>query len=93
MRHLSGCEAGNFGGCTCHEIRASRMAKVNAVKAKQALEDAVRDIIARGCGCHRECQALVGPAVYCGCEVDAVEIIELVLSSTLSSQMHQTQGE
>lgn len=92
MRHLSGCEAGNFMGCTCHEIRAARMAKVNAVKAKQALEDAVRDIIARGCGCHRECQALVGPEVYCGCEVDAVEIIELVLSSSLPSQGNNANG-
>ncbi len=37
----------------------------------------VKEVIADGCHCDRGCESLVGPDVYCGCEVDAKAVIAL----------------
>lgn len=42
------------------------------------LLDTMRDIIANGCGCDRNCEELVGPDVYCGCRRDAEKVLRLV---------------
>lgn len=38
------------------------------------LENAAKEIIAVGCGCHRECEG----EDFCGCEDEARKIIRLV---------------
>lgn len=45
-----------------------------------------KEIIADGCGCHRECEGLTGADVYCGCEKDAEKIIALVRTAAASAE-------
>lgn len=43
------------------------------------LLEQAKEIIAEGCGCHRECEQLTrSEDWYCGCEKDAEKIIALV---------------
>ena len=47
------------------------------------LLDVATQVIANGCGCDRQCEALVGADVYCGCRVDATTVLGLARSAAL----------
>ncbi len=62
------CLRGLMGiGLQCNDCPA----KPSAVEKRERAVAEIKELIADGCGCDRQCEQLVGADVYCGCEKDA----------------------
>ena len=56
------------------------------------LLDVATQVIATGCSCDRQCEALVGADVYCGCRVDATTIVGFARSAAIEEAAKVAEG-